>query len=214
MFRGELPEHATRARVRYVSSRGCLVARRSVRVITDPCDNAALRFASALVIAALAVHPSRVMANLLLPSPEVQLIIEFQEDALQVLYRAGHRQRAKCARGHRWSAGDRSSGWRSGCGSPSRIRGGQVATGDIRSRSDALYLMGKGPAQPAGSVVSVRISGLPVRSVVWRYAAVTAAVVIVLTAALLMISATPPAQQRQRQTERRDEFFLAMALPA
>lgn len=99
-------------------------------------------------------------------------------------------------------------------GSAAAAAAAAVATGDIRSRSDALYLMGKGPAQPAGSVVSVRISGLPVRSVVWRYAAVTAAVVIVLTAALLMISATPPAQQRQRQTERRDEFFLAMALPA
>jgi hypothetical protein len=87
-----------------------------------------------------------------------------------------------------------------------------AATSDVRTDDGTVFVLGNGPALPAGTPLTVRLSNLPARSAVPRYVALGLALTIAGFGTWLAVTArSTHGQQRQALLKRRDTLLGELA---
>jgi len=86
------------------------------------------------------------------------------------------------------------------------------STGDVRSESGSTFMLGSGPALPAGAVLAVDVTGIPAHSAIPAYVAVTIAGAIVLLGGWMAFAGrVDEGEVRRRLVARRDTLLGDLA---
>jgi hypothetical protein len=86
-----------------------------------------------------------------------------------------------------------------------------TTVGEVKSEAGTPFLLGSGPALPAGSTLTLQLSNLPVHSQIPRVVALTLALGILAVGAWAGFSARPKSHSRAQLTHRRDELLAELA---